>query len=72
MDHIIRNYTVRVNSDLLEKFHYIARANGRSSNMQILMFIRKTVSQYESTHGVIQLAGQKFSASKKLPETKQK
>lgn len=53
MDGIIRNYTFRINSELLEKFHYVSRINGRSANMQILIYVQKTVERYESDNGPI-------------------
>ena len=54
MDGIIRNYTFRINSELLEKFHYVSRINGRSANMQILIYVQKTVERYESDNGPIE------------------
>lgn len=69
MDDMIRNYTLRINSDVLEKFHVVSRANGRSANMQLLIYIQKTVERYEAENGVIQLHGSRFTASKKVPDT---
>ena len=65
MDGIIRNYTFRINSELLEKFHYVSRINGRSANMQILIYVQKTVERYESDNGPIEVRGIKYTPSKK-------
>ena len=62
--------TLRIESDLLEKFHYVSRMNGRSANMQILIYIQKTVERYESDNGPIQPQGIKYTPSKKLPGEK--
>ena len=70
MDGIIRNYTFRINSELLEKFHYVSRINGRSANMQILIYVQKTVERYESDNGQIEVRGIKYTPSKKLPDEK--
>ena len=72
MDGIIRNYTFRINSELLEKFHYVSRINGRSANMQILIYVQKTVERYESDNGPIEVRGIKYTPSKKLPDEKRK
>lgn len=69
MNTIIRNYSMRINAELLEKFHVVARANGRSANMQLLIYIQKTVERYESENGVIPLAGRRFNASKRIEKT---
>lgn len=44
--------------------------NGRSANMQILIYIQKTVERYESDNGPIQPQGIKYTPSKKLPGEK--
>lgn len=67
MNDIIRNYTFRINSELLEKFHYVSRMNGRSANMQILIYVQKTVERYEAENGPIPVQGVKYTPSKKLP-----
>jgi len=72
LENIIRNYTLRINAELLEKFHVVSRANGRSANMQLLIYIQKTVQRYESDNGTIRPQGLKFSSSKNLPEAGQR
>ena len=46
-------YTMRLDRELLEKFRYIADANGRSANRELEQLIRKLVSDYEAQNGVI-------------------
>lgn len=51
-------YTLRIPNDLLQKISYIAEANGRSTNREIEMLIKKCISAYEKEHGPINLAGE--------------
>lgn len=68
MANMMRNYTLRIHSDVLEKFHVISRANGRSTNMQLLIYIQKTIERYESENGVIETQGSRFTASKTMSD----
>ena len=49
----IKNYSLRVDEKLLEKFHYIAKSEGRSVNAQLLIYMRRSVEQYERKYGEI-------------------
>ena len=52
---MLRNYTLRIDDELLAKFHYVSRYSGRSANSQLLMMVRKIVEQFEQANGVIQV-----------------
>ena len=52
------------------KSYYVSRINGRSANMQILIYVQKTVERYESDNGPIEVRGIKYTPSKKLPDEK--
>lgn len=45
----VSKFTLRIDTDLLLKFRYVAEYNGRSSNQEICKLIRKHVSEFEST-----------------------
>lgn len=52
---MIKNYTLRIEQELLQKFHAVADYNGRSVNAQILMYMRKSVANFEKEFGEILL-----------------
>ncbi len=49
----IKNYTLRVPEILLQKYHYVTKHNGRSVNAQLLLYIRKSVEEFERKMGEI-------------------
>jgi len=48
-----KHLSIRVDSDLLDKFYYVAKYNGRSGSGQILHNIRMTVKEFEKENGEI-------------------
>jgi len=48
-----RTFTLRVESDLLDKLHYVADKNKRSVNNQIEMLIQAFIDDYEKECGVV-------------------
>jgi|AGTN01.2.fsa_nt_gi Arc-like DNA binding domain. len=54
-----KHFGLRINSDLLRKFHYVCDYEGRSANSQIIVLIREAVEAYEQKHGKIQLSKEK-------------
>lgn len=48
-------YTLRIETELLEKFGYIAEYDGRTKNGELLWMIRQLVAQFEQKHGTIEL-----------------
>lgn len=44
---------VRMEEELHEKFRYVAGAEGRSMNSQVILLIRKCVREYEKVNGEI-------------------
>lgn len=46
-------FTLRTDSDLLKKFHFVADYNGRSSNRELEILMKKHVSEFENVHGKI-------------------
>ena len=51
----IAKFTLRVDPELLKKFHYVAEYNARSSNREIEVLIKKHVEEFERTHGKIEI-----------------
>lgn len=50
-----RHFGLRIDDELLRKFHYVCDYNGRSANGQILYLIRKCVKEFENTEGKIDI-----------------
>ena len=46
-------FSLRIDSEMLDKLHYIADYEGRSANGQIIVLIRKLIEEYEAEHGEI-------------------
>ncbi len=49
-------YTLRIPKSMLAKIAYIADFNGRTTNKQIELLIRKKVDEYERCYGSIDLS----------------
>ena len=49
----IRNLSIRIEDEMLDKLHYVADYEGRSCNSQILILIRDCIEKYEDRHGEI-------------------
>lgn len=48
-------YTLRVSQVLLDKLAYIAEYEGRTKNKELEQLIKKRISEFEETHGKINL-----------------
>ena len=51
----LSKFTLRIDCELLKKFHYIARYNAHSSNREIELLIRKYVKKFEEKYDKITL-----------------
>lgn len=56
----IRNLTVRIDSEMLDKLHIISNYEGRSANSQILVLIRDLIKKYEAECSEIFFKGTKY------------
>lgn len=54
MENKLLRYTLRVDRIFFQKFRYIAESEGRSANKEIEQYIKKRVTEFESTHGRIE------------------
>ena len=48
-----KSFSIRIDSEMLDKLHVVADYEGRSANSQVLILIRDCIEQYEAKHGVI-------------------
>lgn len=51
----IKNFTTRIEEELLNKLRYIATYEGRTANNKINMLIRECIKEFEKEHGKIDL-----------------
>ena len=54
----IKSMSIRIDSDMLNKLHYVADYEGRSANSEILILIRDAIEKYENEHGKIEITKQ--------------
>ena len=48
-----KSFSLRIDEELLRKFHYVADYYGRSANNQLIFLIRRAVDQFQKQHGGI-------------------
>ncbi|MBQ6846230.1 MAG: hypothetical protein IJO61_03785 [Oscillospiraceae bacterium] len=51
----IKNFSIRIDSEMLDKLHVIADYEGRSANGQAMVLIRDCIEKYEEKHGEIKI-----------------
>lgn len=55
MHNDIIKFTLRTESELLQKFRYVAEYNARSANRELEVIIKKHINEFEKIHGKIEL-----------------
>lgn len=50
-----KHISIRIDEDVLQKFHYVANYNARSASRQIMFLINNCIREFEQTHGKIEL-----------------
>lgn len=50
----LSKFTLRIDSELLKKFRYVADYNARSANREIEVLMKKYVVEFEKEHGRIE------------------
>lgn len=53
MIHKQSKFTLRIDTELLKKFSYVASYNARSANRELEILIRKHVADFEKKNGEI-------------------
>ncbi len=48
-----KSISIRLERILLQKLHYVARYNGRSTNSHVVMLIRRNIADFERKNGEI-------------------
>ena len=43
-------FTLRIESELLKKFRYVADYNGRSANRELEILMKKHIAEFEAEH----------------------
>ncbi len=49
----VKNFTLRMDEQMLNKLHYVADYEGRSANSQLVVLVRKCIEEFEKEHGEI-------------------
>lgn len=49
----IKNFSFRIDDEMLHKLHVIADYEGRSANSQLNILVRDAVKKFEAEHGKI-------------------
>lgn len=49
----VKSLSVRLDSEMLDKLHYIADYEARSANGQVVILIRDCIEKFEKEHGEI-------------------
>ena len=48
-----KHLSLRIDEELLKKFHFVCEYDGRSANGQLLYLVRKCVAEYEKEFSTI-------------------
>lgn len=48
-----KHISIRIDADVLEKFHYVAKYDDRSASGQIMYLINNCIRTFEEKHGTI-------------------
>lgn len=49
----LSKFTLRIDTELLKKFRFVAEYNARSANRELEILIRKHITEFEKQHGKI-------------------
>lgn len=50
-----KHISIRIDEDVLQKFHYVSKYEDRSASGQIMYLINNCIRDFEEKHGVIEL-----------------
>ena len=54
-----KHISIRIEEDVLEKFHYVAKYEDRSASGHIMFLINNSIRKFEEEHGKIELPQKK-------------
>lgn len=58
-----KHISIRIDEDVLAKFHYVAKYDDRSASGQIMFLINNSIREFEEKHGKIDLLDNKKEES---------
>ncbi len=58
-----KHISIRIDEDVLRKFHYVAKYDDRSASRHIMFLINKSIRDFEKEHGAIELSDAKTEES---------
>lgn len=50
----LSKFTIRTDSEILKKFRFVADYNARSANRELVVLMKKHISEFEKEHGKIE------------------
>lgn len=50
-----KHISIRIDEDVLQKFHYVSKYEDRSASGQIMYLINNCIREFEEKHGKIEL-----------------
>lgn len=50
-----KHISIRIDEDILQKFHYVSKYEDRSASGQIMYLINNCIREFEEKHGKIEL-----------------
>ena len=54
-----KHISIRIDDEVLQKFHYVAKYEDRSASGQIMFLINNSIRDFENKHGKIELTEDK-------------
>lgn len=51
-----KHISIRIDEDVLQKFHYVSKYEDRSASGQIMYLINNCIREFEEKHGAIELS----------------
>lgn len=54
-----KHISIRIDDDVLQKFHYVSKYEDRSASGQIMYLINNCIREFEDKHGKIELPDEK-------------
>lgn len=58
-----KHISIRIDEDILAKFHYVAKYADRSASGQIMFLINNNIREFEEKHGKIDISSSKKEES---------
>lgn len=54
-----KHISIRIDDEVLQKFHYVSKYEDRSASGQIMFLINNCIRDFEEKHGIIELPPEK-------------